>query len=119
MDAKPSNTIGDLKNKLVQFTGLDPQVQTLVGVDGNPLGAEGKTLAECLLPIGGTVYLKVHPYDTVSLLEARLQPLLGTDDAAAAIRLYHNGEELGAKPGEDDALPLSEFGMDPVQHGVL
>jgi hypothetical protein len=135
VDAKPSNTIGDLKNKLVQFTGLDPKAQTMVGVDGTPL-ADGKTLAECLIPLGGTVYLNpvkgdlkvrdasgvehkvaVHPYDTVASLKARLHPLLGTEDSAVVTKLYHNGAEFGAKPGED-ALPLSEFGVDPASSVV-
>ncbi len=58
--------------------------------------------------------MAVHPYDTVASLKARLHPLLGaTEENGAATKLYHNGAELGAKPGED-ALPLSEFGVDPA-----
>ena len=58
--------------------------------------------------------MAVHPYDTVASLKARLHPLLGTtEEDGAATKLYHNGAEFGAKPGED-ALPLSEFGVDPT-----
>jgi hypothetical protein len=60
-----------------------------------------------------TAAFGVNPATTHSL-KARLQPMLGTNDV---IRLYYNGEELGAKPGED-ALPLSEYGVDPASSTV-
>jgi len=132
LDAKPSNTIADLKHKLVPFVGMTPKEQNLLGVDGKPL-MDPKTLAESQIPIGGTVYLNpvqgdlkvqddngvahsvpINAYDTVGALKNRLKPLMGLSEDP---KLFHNGIEFGALPLHD-TLPISDFEVNPATSTV-
>jgi ubiquitin C len=127
VDTRPTNTLAEIKRKLVSVTGVDPSKQTLVGIAGKPL-ADSKSLAQQEIPIGGTLYLNpvqgnlkvqdlssgktyavpTYAYDTVADLKARLAPLSGVPSEEQT--LFVNGEDMG---GSSDALPLSEFGVDP------
>jgi len=128
LDVTPSNTLGEIKQKLLPFVGIDPKAQNLVGIGGKPL-KDAQTLAQSDIPIGGTVYLNpvqgtlkvqdgagndievpVFAYDSVGELKKRLSPLVGLP--VEGQNLFHNGDEFGQP--EFDLMPLSKFDVKPA-----
>ena len=94
----PSDTIGDVKARVAAQGGI-PVSEQLIAFKGQPLDLDSRTLEDCMVPMGSTLFLKPMRFSKPHMIGVRLgdrvihHPLMPTPDGKGIQLITGDGIE--------------------------